>query len=255
MPNITLKFKDNILGRYPVEKGKSLTIGRRKDNDIVIENLAVSGRHAKVDSVGDAFVLVDLQSKNGSFVNERLVNSHWLKNGDVVSIGKHFLVFSTEEDVAAADGAPAEIDKTMVMDTSNYRSMVQKSAPMLPKPLLRHDDASGYLAYLSGGEGTLDLFSKLIKIGKAPTSEIVVKGLLVGETAATISRRPDGYYLSYAGGFYKPRVNDQTVKKSVLLQDLDIIAIGSVKLQFFTRSSPASRVDSSAARGGDAPPA
>jgi len=253
MPNITLKFKDNILGRYPVEKGKSLTIGRRKDNDIVIENLAVSGHHAKVDSVGDAFVLVDLQSKNGSFVNERLVNSHWLKNGDIVSIGKHFLVFSTEDD-AAVDGTPAEIDKTMVMDTSNYRSMVQKSAPVLPKPLLRHDDASGYLAYLSGGQGKLDLFSKLIKIGKAPTSEIVVKGFLVGETAATISRRPDGYYLSYAGGFCKPRVNDQTVKKSVMLQDLDVIAIGSVKLQFFTRTSHAPRIDSTAPRGGDDTP-
>jgi len=254
MPNITLKFKDNILGRYPVEKGKSLTIGRRKDNDIVIENLAVSGRHAKIDSVGDAFVLVDLQSKNGSFVNERLVNSHWLKNGDIVSIGKHFLVFSTEED-AATDGTPAEIDKTMVMDTSNYRSMVQKSVPVVPKPLLRHDNAFGYLAYLSGGQGELDLFSKLIKIGKAPTSEIVVKGFLVGETAATISRRPDGYYLSYAGGFCRPRVNDQTVKKSIMLKDLDIIAIGSVKLQFFTRTSQTSRTDSAAARGGDDPPA
>ena len=239
MPNITLKFKDNVLGRYLVDKGKSLTIGRRKDNDIVIENLAVSGHHAKIDSVGDSFVLVDLQSKNGSFVNERLVNSHWLKNGDIVSIGKHFLVFSTEEG-AAADGTPAEIDKTMVMDTSNYRSMVQKSAPVVPKPLLRHDDASGYLEYLSGGQGQLDLFSKLIKIGKAPTSEIVVKGLLVGWTAATISQRPDGYYLSYAGGICKPRVNDQPIKKSVMLRDLDIIAIGSVKLQFFNRSAASS---------------
>ena len=67
MPNITLKFKDSVIGRYPIEKGKSLAIGRRKDNDIVIDNLAVSGHHAKIDAAGDAFVLVDLQSKNGSF--------------------------------------------------------------------------------------------------------------------------------------------------------------------------------------------
>jgi pSer/pThr/pTyr-binding forkhead associated (FHA) protein len=249
MPNITLKFKDNILGRYLIEKGKSLTIGRRKDNDIVIENLAVSGHHAKIDSVGEAFVLVDLQSKNGSFVNERLVNSHWLKNGDVVSIGKHYLVFSTEDDAAAAEGVPAEIDKTMVMDTSNYRSMVQKSASMLPKPLLRHDAAAGYLAYLSGGQGKVDLSNKLIKIGKAPSSEIVVKGLLVGWTAATISRRPDGYYLSYAGGFSRPRVNDQTVKKSVMLQDLDVIAVGSVKLQFFTENAEGPNINRTSAAG------
>jgi pSer/pThr/pTyr-binding forkhead associated (FHA) protein len=69
MPSLTLKFKENVIGRFPVLKGKSLTIGRRKDNDVVIDNLAVSGHHAKVDAVGDAFVLVDLQSKNGSFVN------------------------------------------------------------------------------------------------------------------------------------------------------------------------------------------
>jgi pSer/pThr/pTyr-binding forkhead associated (FHA) protein len=239
MPNITLKFKDNVLSRHFIGRGQSLTIGRRKDNDIVIENLAVSGHHAKIDSVGEGFVLVDLQSKNGSFVNEQLVSSHWLKDGDLVSIGKHLLVFSTADGASAA-AAPAEIDKTMVMDTSNYRSMVQKSAAALPKPLLRQEDASGYLAYLSGGHGKLDLSNKLIKIGKDPTSEIVVKGLFVGGTAATISRRPDGYYLSCAGGFSKPRVNDQTVKKSVMLQDLDVIAIGSVKLQFFIKDlSPA----------------
>jgi len=242
MPNITLKFKENVLGRYRIDKGKSLTIGRRKDNDIVIDNLAVSGHHAKIDSVGEAFVLVDLQSKNGSFVNERLVNSHWLKNSDVVSIGKHLLIFSTEDDDSAANATPTEIDKTMVMDTSNYRSMVQKSTPVIPKPLLRHEDAFGYLAYLSGGDGKLDLHNKLVKIGKDPASDIVVKGLFVGWTAATVSRRPDGYYLSYAGGLSKPRVNDQIVKKSVMLQDLDVIAIGSVKLQFFIQGHPGSKM-------------
>jgi len=241
MPNITLKFKDNVLSRHFIGRGQSLTIGRRKDNDIVIENLAVSGHHAKIDSVGESFVLVDLQSKNGSFVNEQLVSSHWLKDGDLVSIGKHLLVFSTADGASAA-AAPAEIDKTMVMDTSNYRSMVQKSAAALPKPLLRQEDASGYLAYLSGGHGKLDLSNKLIKIGKDPTSEIVVKGLFVGGTAATISRRPDGYYLSCAGGFSKPRVNDQTVKKSIMLQDLDVIAIGSVKLQFFIKDLSTVRI-------------
>jgi pSer/pThr/pTyr-binding forkhead associated (FHA) protein len=242
MPNITLKFKDNELSRHFIARGKSLTIGRRKDNDIVIENLAVSGHHAKIDSVGEAFVLVDLQSKNGSFVNEQLVNSHWLKDGDLISIGKHILVFSTDDGAAASAGAPAQIDKTMVMDTSNYRSMVQKSAPVLAKPLQRHNDAPGYLTYLAGGHGKLDLSNKLIKIGKDPASEIAVRGIFVGRTAATISRRPDGYYLSCAGGFSKPRVNDQTVKKSVMLQDRDVIAIGSVKLQFFIEQPPASRV-------------
>jgi len=241
MPNITLKFKDSVIGRYPIEKGKSLAIGRRKDNDIVIDNLAVSGHHAKIDAAGDAFVLVDLQSKNGSFVNEQLVSSHWLKDGDVISVGKHLLVFSLGDASDDGESLPAEIDKTMVMDTSSYRSMVQKSAAAVPKPLQRQGDGSGRLTYLAGGRGELDLAGSLIKIGKDPTCEIVVKGWWVGWTAATISRRPDGYYLSYAGGWSKPKVNDRSVNKSVLLQDLDVIDVGSVKLQFFAKDSSAAR--------------
>ena len=241
MPNITLKFKDNVIGRYPIGKGNSVSIGRRRDNDIVIDNLAVSGHHAKIDAVGEAYVLVDLQSKNGSFVNEQLVSSHWLKDGDVISIGKHLLVFSADDAAQEGENPKAEIDKTMVMDTSNYRSMVQKSAPVVPKPLLRPGDMCAQLTYLAGGEGKLDLSGNLIKIGKDPTSEIVVKGWLVGWTAATISRRPDGYYLSHAGGWSKPKVNDQRIQKSVLLQDLDVIDVGSVKLQFFARDPEAPR--------------
>ena len=79
MPMLTLKFKKNTIADYPLQKGKSVTIGRRTNNDIVVENLAVSGHHAKIDSIGDGFVLTDLQSKNGCFVNEQLVTSHWLK--------------------------------------------------------------------------------------------------------------------------------------------------------------------------------
>ena len=89
MPNLTLTFKNVKLEDYPLQKGRSLTIGRRKNNDVIIENLAVSSHHAKIDSVADGFVLVDLKSKNGSFVNEQLVNTHWLKNGDVINITRH----------------------------------------------------------------------------------------------------------------------------------------------------------------------
>lgn len=236
MPTITLMFKNTVIGRYPLERGRSLTIGRRKNNDIVIDNLAVSAHHAKIDSVGEAFVLVDLQSRNGSFVNEQLISSHWLAPGDAISIGKHLLVFGSEDEPHAA-GAPArEIDRTMVMDTRTYRSMVSKSAPVMPQPLRRGFNATGALAYLVGGDGTLPLTGKLIKIGKDPTSEIVLKGWWVGWVAATVSRRPDGYYLSRVGGLLKPRVNGRKVKTSQRLQDLDVIDIGSVKLQFFSNA-------------------
>ena len=85
MPVLTLKFKDNVIKSYPLQKGETITIGRKSSNGIVVENLAVSGHHAKVDAVGDGFLLSDLESKNGTFVNEQLVGTHWLKHGDAVT--------------------------------------------------------------------------------------------------------------------------------------------------------------------------
>jgi pSer/pThr/pTyr-binding forkhead associated (FHA) protein len=264
MPTLKLNFKDKSLGDYQLQKGFSLTIGRRKNNDVVIDNLAVSSHHAKIDSVGDGFVLIDLKSKNGSFVNEELINAHWLKQGDVISIGKHSLTFCYSEDEDMPDDGSEAIEKTMVMDTSQYRSMLnknkpaadlnknnpqaafnksmhqavlKKSKPQAAKPVVREIQKGtvGIIAYLAGGNGKVILTGKITKIGKDRTSDILVKGMLVGRTAATISRRPDGFYLSYVSGTSKPRVNENTVKKSILLNDRDIIYIGSTKLQFFER--------------------
>jgi pSer/pThr/pTyr-binding forkhead associated (FHA) protein len=65
MPTLLLQLKNKLLGEYPLEEGASLTIGRRDTNDVVIEDPAVSGHHAKIDALEDRFVLIDLQSKNG----------------------------------------------------------------------------------------------------------------------------------------------------------------------------------------------
>ncbi|UCF93714.1 MAG: FHA domain-containing protein [Desulfobacterales bacterium] len=235
MPTLTLKFKDNTLGDYQLAKGRSLSIGRRQDNDVVIENLAVSGHHAKIDSVGNGFVLVDLQSKNGSFVNEQLVNSHWLNHGDVINIGKHALIFAYSDEERQSEGRTGGMDKTMVMDTSQYRNMMEKSTPNIPQPISRGTLGDGILTYLAGGQGKIKMTKGMIQIGKNPSSDIVVKGLFTGRTAATISKRPDGYYLSFVEGISKPKVNGKPVRHSVFLEDLDIIDIGSTKLQFFVK--------------------
>lgn len=279
MPILTLKFKNNTIADYRLLKGKSLTIGRRSSNDVVIENLAVSGHHAKIDSVGDGFVLTDLQSKNGCFVNEQLVTSHWLKHGDVVNIGKHTLSFAYQQGETRPPESSGKMDQTMVMDTSLHREMLAKSvseepqpevnsAPEEPQPQTtsvpeepqpqamsvpkepqpqaksvseepqpepKQPEARAFLTYLSGGHGEVDLAKKLIKIGKNSGCDIVVSGLGIGKTAATISRRPDGYYLSYVGGLSKLRVNGEVIKESIKLKEFDVVELGSAKMQFFTK--------------------
>jgi pSer/pThr/pTyr-binding forkhead associated (FHA) protein len=239
MPNIQLKFKNKTLENYPVRKGYSLLIGRKKNNDIVIENLAVSSHHAKIDSVGDEFVLIDLQSKNGSFVNEKLITSHWLKPGDVISIGKHVLVFSYSEEKEEwpNDDGTDKIERTMVMDTSAYRFMVDNSKPKAvdPQASVKKKDAIAILSFLDGDNGKYKCRKSITKIGKHRDSDIIVKGFLVGRTSATISKRPDGFYLSYVGGMLRPKVNAKQVKREKILHDNDIIEIGTTTMQFSER--------------------
>ena len=251
MPKITLKFKDNVLADYHLPLGCSLKIGRQKDNDVIIENLAVSGYHGKIDSAGHGFIYIDLKSKNGSFINKAPVSSHWLEDGDVINIGKHSLTFGYfDSEPLPQEKQASEMEKTMIIDTNEYRSMVEENdakpaaeAPPKPAPEPPSESAPaqnkkqkkvrGYLSYLVGGDGTLALKQKVIKIGKDAASDILVKGWNIGKTAATISRTRDGYFFSYVNGFAKPRINNKKAsKKPQKLNESDIISIGSIQLQF-----------------------
>jgi len=258
MPHITIRSKDKILGDYQLQKGVSLTIGRREKNNVIIDDMAVSGHHAKIDSVGDGFVVFDLQSKNGSFVNEQLINSHWLKHGDTINVGEHLIVFEYSELEDLPSEERKKLEGTLILDTSQYRSKIRKSNPTrsisnvlgfwdsppsrkqvkekrpeLPMgPTNIKKELHGTLQYLAGGKGEIYLTRKFTTIGKHPASDIVIKGLFMGQTSVTISKLPDGFHLCYVGGISKPKVNKQTIRKSTILSDEDIIAIGSVKMKF-----------------------
>ena len=258
MPALLLQLKNKILGEYPLKQGASLTIGRRDTNDVVLEDPAVSGHHAKIHCLEDRFVLIDLQSKNGSFVNEQLVNSHWLKHEDVITIGEHSLIFNYYENVQVSEDNSDDFDETLAMNTTQHRKMMIKSNPTKSINVVRFWDRSqnrgkvkdveppasepriespkeepvGALTYLAGGIGQIKLTRKITTIGKDPTSDIEVTGLLMGSTAATISKTAEGFCFNYIGGMPRPKVNDQPVKKSTVLCDQDIIEIGSARLQF-----------------------
>ncbi len=263
MPTLTLNINDKTLGGYRLQTGHSLTIGRRSKNDVVIGDPSVSGHHAKIDSVGDGFVLIDLQSRNGSFVNEQLITSRWLKNGDVINIGEHSLRFQDSAADPASYDDIEDLEKTTVIDTIQYRNMrkksnptrsinvvrfwsksqkpgiKQKSIPEISRPIVtqKRKEPVSALAYLAGGKGKIKLTKKTTIIGKHPKSDIVVRGLWVGKSAVSISKRPDGYYLCYLGGLSKPKVNKTPVKQVIILKDSDVIDIGPTKLQFISEES------------------
>ena len=257
MPTLTLKLKEKVLGDYQLQEKSTLAIGRGPKNDIVISEPSVSVRHAKIDSVGDRFVLVDLQSKNGTFVDENLVASHWLKHGDAISIGNHQIVFIQYGAKQVPDDDLEKMDTTVMLDTSLHRNMMIKSNPTksinvvrfwekgsdrsvdrgqtpAPTPVSTLDDAEakGYITYLSGGFGSVKLKRKISTIGKHPSSDVVVKGFFVGQTAITITQHSEGFYMTHINGLAKPKLNGRTASQPTMIDDLSIIKIGSAKLQF-----------------------
>ena len=144
MPILSLKFKDKVLDKFVIEGGQTLSIGRNEANDIVIDNLAVSSHHARIDSVSATYILTDLQSTNGTFVNEELISTHTLRNQDVIIIGKHSLFFDStdlekkldadfDQNGLAQDDDSEDPDKTRYLDTAEYRELIQKARDELIK--------------------------------------------------------------------------------------------------------------------------
>ena len=90
MIELELKFKDEVLKKVEIEKPE-ITIGRSPNADIQIDNLAVSKLHAKLIKDNGQYVVEDLNSTNGTFLNDEKIPKAVLKHNDIVTIGKHTL--------------------------------------------------------------------------------------------------------------------------------------------------------------------
>ena len=119
MAKLVLSLNGVTQGEYQLDKER-ITIGRKPDNDIPVDNLAVSGKHALIITILDDSFLEDLGSTNGSYVNGKLVKKHALKNGDVVAIGKHELKYINEHATADDD----EFEKTMIIKPGSASAAV-----------------------------------------------------------------------------------------------------------------------------------
>ena len=234
MIKLTLKIDKDTIKEYHFDEKIPLTIGRNDKSLICIPNPSVSSKHAIIEPADNGFLLKDLHSKNGTFVNKTFINSHWLENGDTITIGKHTIDFSITSSKPMPNKhkvEPSGMSETVEIETGQFRDMRVDS--FLNAALGNHEKGqNGILTYRRGGEGVISITNKLTRIGKDATSDIVIQGLFIGKNAITLSKRPNGIYLSYNGGFSKPKVNGRTIKSSILLKDFDQIQIGPVEMEF-----------------------
>tara|TARA_R110002111_G_scaffold180376_7_gene246016 strand:- start:813 stop:1487 length:675 start_codon:yes stop_codon:yes gene_type:complete len=219
-----------VQGEYELNQER-LTIGRKPDNDIPIDNLAVSGKHALVITILDDSFLEDLGSTNGSYVNGKLVKKHALKDGDVIAIGKHELKYVNEHATADDD----DFEKTMIIKPGSASAAVaaaqaaekavESAAPAATAPPTGGGMPLGRLTVLNGpiAGKELELTKALITLGKP------------GTQVAVISRRPQGYFLTHIEGNSFPLVNSEEIgAKAYQLKDSDLIELAGIKMEFST---------------------
>ncbi|SHJ11352.1 FHA domain-containing protein [Malonomonas rubra DSM 5091] len=122
MLQIELRYENATLASYETEN-EQVSIGRNPKNDIQIDNMAVSSFHAVVKKVMNAYFIEDLNSTNGTFVNEKKIDKYELLDGDRIIIGKHQLHFR----FGAKASQPAQFDETMVLDTKRQKELLEKN--------------------------------------------------------------------------------------------------------------------------------
>jgi hypothetical protein len=240
MAKLILKYEAAVLKDIPLT-GTAITIGRTPGNDLVIDNLAVSGHHAKIYFETDKFVLEDLNSLNGTFVNNQRVRKSYLKNGDEVLIGKHTLVYQ-DEGALPEPAQPtmertmpvAKLEQTMVLDTKKRRDFLQKATTVAeggasPSAL----EKVACLIVLAGktDQNEYILTSKLAMIGKSPMASVKLKGWFAPDVAAVINKRDNGYQIAPSGK-NAAKVNGQTIVGPQELHEGDMIEVAGIKMQF-----------------------
>ncbi len=240
MAKLSLMFENKLVKEVPIGN-RPVSIGRSPDNDIPVDNLAVSTYHARVYYEGGRLVVEDLDSLNGTFVNDLRIERATLHDGDSIWIGKHSIKVDTSADAAipwdtGRKAAAPKINETMVLDTKVRRDMLQQAAAMGERSQFSPGRMKmPTLVVLSGRVNQKEflLTNKLTVIGKSPMATVRLRGWFKPKMAAQINQRDDGYYLGT--GDRVPTVNGTPISGTVRLNDGDMIEICGVRLNFIIR--------------------
>jgi pSer/pThr/pTyr-binding forkhead associated (FHA) protein len=236
MPKLLLKFNAAVIKEVAMEK-ESISIGRKPENDIVIDNPAISGFHCKLTLEGGNYFVEDLESTNGTFVNEKRIKKSGLHHNDVVGLAKHAVVFLNEAELSADSAPQPSSDATMVLTPQKQAELLSASSAAA-KPA--STEKVGWIRVIKGVVDTAEheLKGMSTYIGKSDRVQIQIKGSgLFGsapEVAASVHRKPEGYMLVAVTEGY-PVVNGAKVAGSVVLKEGDMIDCGSTTMMFELR--------------------
>lgn len=226
MPELVVKYEDRIVERIVTEKSR-ITIGRTSDNDVVLDNRGISRKHAEIELAGDTAVLIDNESLNGTFINDRRIDEEILRDNDVITIGKYNLVFLCQ---ASRETKLSDLDGTMILKTKKQRERVQQDESDRKRvqtagggPVLEAQQNSSIDEYLLG--------PGVVTIGKAPWVNIRVKGWFVSELQAKITPLDGQFILTNTGRRNKTIVNGEPIAQHQL-KNGDLIKVGKTVFRF-----------------------
>lgn len=219
MPEIIVKFEDKIIERVVTEKQR-ISIGRTPDNDIVLDNRGVSRKHAQIEFNDTSTLIIDNESLNGTFVNNRKVTEEILKDNDIITIGKFTLIYHRD---ASREGQGDNFEGTMVLHTKKQKELIEKDKR--EKEIIAKAGTSVLI-----GEDQTDVHQyrisrAVVTLGKADFVNIKVKGFWVSGLQAKIVEEGNNYLLINTGKKGKTKVNGEEIERCLLKND-DLIQVG-----------------------------
>jgi pSer/pThr/pTyr-binding forkhead associated (FHA) protein len=241
MARLILSLDGQVLAEYNMTKER-YTVGRLPDNDVRIDNAAVSGHHGLIINILNDSFLEDLNSTNGTYVNGKLIKKHALTHGDVITIGHHHLRFV---DSQVESSEQDEFERTLVIQPGQVNEARLKAATdsVAPAPPAAASVSPSPAAAAAAEKGAPSRPAKLqVLSGQFAGRELELSKTLTtlgrpGVQVAAISRRADGYYVvhveSSKPGDY-PLVNGQPIgPQARRLHDNDVVTLAGVKMGFF----------------------
>jgi len=231
MGKLVVSLDGVVIKEVQITKDKT-TLGRRPYNDIVIDNLAVSGEHAVLQMAGNDVFIEDLNSTNGTYINGKAIKKQLLAHNDTVEIGKYKIKYLVDES--------GEYEKTMIMRPAGAAPQPFHSSGAAP--LLQPGQGSPYAslggAPLSAPPVPVTPASIKVLNGAAAGREVTLTKVVTtvgkpGVQVASITKRPNGYAFSHVEGASRPSVNGvPLVGDSVPLRNGDVIELAGTQMQF-----------------------